>query len=197
VPASPDSFRRVMSIYPTGVTVVTARKGDGSNSGCTCNAFCSISSEPALVLVSLDSTSTTLPAIDATRASRSISLPTIAKRWPTHFARKSDDKFTGLRTAIPEGGIGGPILIDDASAYLVCTVRELIACADHALVIGNVEAAVNLGGSSMVFHRRRYLSINQPAEGAACASARQTVKLRPAHRSEPVTSEASAISARG
>ena len=52
-----------MGAFPTGVTVVTTLDADDNPVGLTCNAFASVSAEPPLVLVSLDRTSNTLPAL--------------------------------------------------------------------------------------------------------------------------------------
>ena len=45
-------FRKVMSHFVTGVTIVTSRSGDEIH-GMTCNAFCSISMAPLTVMVCL------------------------------------------------------------------------------------------------------------------------------------------------
>lgn len=47
---SPEEYRRVMSHFLTGVTVVTAIE-DGRLKGFTANAFSAVSMEPPLVLV--------------------------------------------------------------------------------------------------------------------------------------------------
>ena len=50
---SSDEFRSILGRFPSGVTVVTTKAGDGSDQGMTVSAFCSLSLEPPLVLVCL------------------------------------------------------------------------------------------------------------------------------------------------
>ena len=53
MPVDQTDFRRVMSHFPTGITVVTTGSGDEIH-GLTVNAFCSVSLEPPLILVCLN-----------------------------------------------------------------------------------------------------------------------------------------------
>ena len=43
-------FRAVLGSFPTGVTIVTTVGSDGAPRGLTCNAVCSVSAEPPLLL---------------------------------------------------------------------------------------------------------------------------------------------------
>ena len=52
---SSQEYRTAMSQFATGITIVTS-KWDGVLYGATVNAFCSLSLEPALVMVSLAKT---------------------------------------------------------------------------------------------------------------------------------------------
>jgi len=58
----PTDLRATMGHFATGVTVVTTFL-DTSRFGLTVNAFCSVSLQPSLILVSLDLHSQTLPVI--------------------------------------------------------------------------------------------------------------------------------------
>src|SRR4051794_37681676 len=53
MPLSEGEFRRLMGQFATGVTVVTTRRPGGYH-GFTVNAFCSLSLNPLLVLISID-----------------------------------------------------------------------------------------------------------------------------------------------
>jgi hypothetical protein len=55
--ADPLAFRQALSQFAAGVTVVTTRSADGIPRGLTVTAFCSVSLEPPLVLVSVDNRS--------------------------------------------------------------------------------------------------------------------------------------------
>ena len=59
-------FREVMGSFPSGVVVLTAFGDDGGPRGLTVSAFCAVSLEPPLALVSIAKTSNTLPAVQHT-----------------------------------------------------------------------------------------------------------------------------------
>src|SRR5690242_7345817 len=48
-----DEFRAVLGRFPSGVTVVTTTDSTGSDQGMTVSAFCSVSLEPPLILISI------------------------------------------------------------------------------------------------------------------------------------------------
>ena len=49
----PDSFRAALGRFASGITIVTARDRKGRDHGMTVSAFCSVSLEPPLVLISI------------------------------------------------------------------------------------------------------------------------------------------------
>ena len=62
-----QAFKASMSAFPTGVTIVTTLDENGSACGLTCNAFMSVSVDPPLVVISVDKSSQTLPALRRAR----------------------------------------------------------------------------------------------------------------------------------
>jgi flavin reductase (DIM6/NTAB) family NADH-FMN oxidoreductase RutF len=64
--ATRETFRQAMGRFATGVTVVTTIHSDQPY-GLTVSAFCSVSLDPPLVLVSLQKSSQTLACIDKNR----------------------------------------------------------------------------------------------------------------------------------
>src|ERR1700704_2893521 len=100
-----DLFRDLLSSYPAGVTVVTAFDADGKPRGLTLIAFCGVSLDPPLVLVCVDRSSNTLPAIQHCGG---FTVNIIGSHSP-HVARlmatKAGDKFEKIawrRPALPE-----------------------------------------------------------------------------------------------
>ncbi len=51
---SPEEFRAICGLFPSGVTVVTRRLDDGRPYGMTVSSFASVSLEPPLILVCID-----------------------------------------------------------------------------------------------------------------------------------------------
>ena len=60
---TPDEFRSVLGRFPSGVTVVTTKAPDGSDSGMTVSAFSSVSLEPPLVLICIEKTASAYEAL--------------------------------------------------------------------------------------------------------------------------------------
>ena len=57
----PQAFRDALGSFVTGVTIVTARDGEGRPYGLTANSFNSVSLDPPMVLWSLSLRSGSLP----------------------------------------------------------------------------------------------------------------------------------------
>lgn len=153
----PPLFRDVMSTFPSGVVVLTAFGEDGGPRGLTVSAFCAVSLEPPLVLVCIDKTSNTLPAVQHTGGFTANILAAGRETLARRMATKLSDKFDGLEWRRPESALGGPILGSDSAAYAVCALRDTIEAGDHWVLIGQVtEGGRRDGAKPMVFSRRVY-----------------------------------------
>lgn len=151
------TFRQLMTYFPSGVTVVTARDHTGADVGLTISSFCSVSLVPPLVLVCVDEGSNTLAAISGSRAFTINFLAAGRERLADRFASKSDAKFAGVARTHSENGRGGAILSADSCAYLVCEVTQAIEAGDHVVFIGRVEEGALLDErASLLYGRRRY-----------------------------------------
>lgn len=134
-PFDPKDFRRALSMFATGVTIVTARADDGTPVGMTANSFNSVSLDPPMVLWSLAKTARSLAVFNA------------AEHWNVHilandqgalsnrFARAGEDKFTALPldealTAIP--------LLPGCSARFQCRTMFRYEGGDHIIFVGEV-----------------------------------------------------------
>jgi flavin reductase (DIM6/NTAB) family NADH-FMN oxidoreductase RutF len=160
---TPDTFRRVMGHFVTGVTVVTALDGDRPQ-GITVNALSSVSLEPPLVMVALDRRRFITPTVrDAGRFAVNI-LAEDQQALSDCFAgadvSPGRDAFCGA--AWHRGETGLP-LIDGAIASLECTVVETFSAGDHDLFIGRVDAMANESADAepLLYFRRRYLRIER------------------------------------
>ncbi len=52
---TPEEFRKVMGQFASGVTIVTTADSEGTPYGLTVNSFASVSIDPLLVVICLDS----------------------------------------------------------------------------------------------------------------------------------------------
>ena len=150
-------FRDVMSAFPSGVVVLTAFGEDGGPRGLTVSAFCAASLQPPLVLVCIDKTSNTLPAVQHAGGYTVNILAAGREALALRMATKLSDKFDGLEWKRPETALGGPILEADTAAYAVCALRDTIEAGDHWVLIGQVlEGDHRDGVQPLVFSRRAF-----------------------------------------
>ena len=153
----PQRFRDVLSAFPSGVVVLTAFGEDGGPRGLTVSVFCAVSLHPPLVLVCIDKTSNTLPAVQHTGGLTANILAHGREALARRMATKLSDKFDGIEWRRPESALGGPILEADATAYAACALRDTIEAGDHWVLIGQVtEADHRAEVAPMVIKRRMY-----------------------------------------
>src|SRR5439155_21714162 len=101
----PDTFRSVLGRFASGVTIVTARDGDGADHGMTVSAFCSLSLEPPLVLICVDHAAS-MHGLLLTRPALGVSIlgahqEAISRR----FADTEDERFDGIAYVRGESGV--------------------------------------------------------------------------------------------
>ena len=162
---TPDTFRRVLGHFVTGVTVVTALDGERPF-GITVNALSSVSLDPALVMVALDRRRFLTPIVRADGRYAVNILSEEQQALSDCFAGApvvpGRDEFCGA--AWHAGSTGLPLL-DGAIATLECTVVETFSSGDHDLFIGRVDTLGNEDHHPMplLYYRRRYLRIERSA----------------------------------
>jgi flavin reductase (DIM6/NTAB) family NADH-FMN oxidoreductase RutF len=149
-------LREALGHLPTGVTVVTSIDAAGGPVGTTVSAVCSLSAEPALLLVCLARDSETLAAV---RTHGGFAVNVLAEDQDpvsSNFARSGDDaSWDGIEHVAL--GTGLPQLVG-ALAVLDCTVQQIADGGDHEIVVGRVlEAHVGADEARPLVHwRGRY-----------------------------------------
>ena len=150
----PRRFRDAIGSFPTGVAVVPASGREG-HAGLTTNAISSLSLDPVLLLVCFDNASRTLPVVRESRRFAVNVLRAGQEELARVFASKrvADEKFAAATHTVAHGV---PVL-DDALAWFVCELRELVPGGDHTIGIGAVsELDFDPGGKPLLFHRGLY-----------------------------------------
>lgn len=133
----PADYRKALSCFATGVTVVTAH-WQGQDWGMTCNSFASVSLEPRLVLWSIRKAASSLEAFTQS-GGFSVSVlsqeqEAIARQFATgdmaaRFAGVPVQRQTSQRQRLSE-----------ALAWFDCSLHQLVDAGDHHIVIGQVQA---------------------------------------------------------
>ncbi|MBT8160717.1 MULTISPECIES: flavin reductase [Arthrobacter] len=144
VPESADSAELELDLmkafnrqFITGVTVITTKDGDKPK-GLAANAYCSVSLEPPLVLVCVQKTSSTYPALFSSSHLGINILGTEQRETVRVFASKSTDKFAEIDWH--EGPKGSPLL-DGSPASLEAEIQERFQAKTHTVFICRVRHA--------------------------------------------------------
>ncbi len=135
--------------------MVTARPAEGAPCGLTVNAVCSVSLNPTLVLVSVERAADSHDLIRDAGAYAVNVLTGERGEWLSRrfAAQECGDKFEGI--AFHPERTGAPVL-DDALAWLDCTVTHALPAGDHTLFLGEVLAGDAREGNPLVFYRGGY-----------------------------------------
>lgn len=160
----PDDFRRVMSHFATGVTIITAWDAERRPTGLTASSFTSVSLHPPLILVCVSQKAQSYPAIKA--AGRfavnilSQGQEAASRRFATSTTAPGDDKFMGVEYR--PGRLGLPVL-SDALAALECTVVYAYPGGDHTIFVAQVETEESRGDAGkepLLYFRGKYARLN-------------------------------------
>ena|SRR5687767_3093564 len=149
----PRLFRRVMSRFPTGVTVITAHDGDDVR-GMTANAFMSGSLEPPLCVVSVAKRARMHALLrEATHLGVNI-LAEDQEKLSMHFSGTPVPDF------VPRFDRMGPApLLADACARMATEVVAQHDCGDHTIFIGHILYLDANDRLPLVYHAGRYSTL--------------------------------------
>jgi flavin reductase len=153
----PPAFREAMTRLGAAVHVVTTA-GPAGKTGFTATAVCSVTDQPAMLLVCLNRRSNSAPllaqngvfCVNTLGAADSNLADIFAGRSGVHLEERfSAGEWTSLKT-------GSPVLATAVVAF-DCRTVEIKAVASHNVIFGAVQA-VRLGPSvpALVYHDRAY-----------------------------------------
>jgi flavin reductase (DIM6/NTAB) family NADH-FMN oxidoreductase RutF len=148
------AFRQVLGAFPTGVTIVATRNGEGAPCGMTVNAFTSVSLDPPLVLVCVQRGASSYDPLLTTGSFAVSVLSTEQAALAAHFSTEP----ANMRFAEVDwhaGPLGDPV-VDGSAAWLACTLASVHPGGDHSILVGRVEE-LGLGETdALVFYRGTY-----------------------------------------
>ena len=155
----PDNdLRDVMARLPAGVVVVSARF-DGGFRGMTASSLVSVSLEPPLVLVALESEATTLAAVLASGAFNVSLLSRHQEFLADQLAGRAPAVDPSWRQVPHHLGANGLPLIDGCAAWIECRLSDSRVAGDHHLCIGEVTAARTGAGDPLVLWDRSFWTL--------------------------------------
>jgi flavin reductase (DIM6/NTAB) family NADH-FMN oxidoreductase RutF len=153
MPIERNELRRVMGHFATGVTVITTRDVDGKPYGLTANAVCSVSLAPPLLLVCVDKSAESHPALQRSRLFAVNVLALDHEDLSRRFAVSGGDKFVDVPH---RAGITGAPLLEGVLATAECRVVAVHDAGDHTIYIGEVEHVAAAEGDPLLFFRGKY-----------------------------------------
>jgi flavin reductase (DIM6/NTAB) family NADH-FMN oxidoreductase RutF len=147
------TFRTACGHFATGVSVVTMVSHSGEIHGLTANSFTSVSLDPALLLVCVDRTIASHPAMLQADGFLVNVLTDQQEELARRFATTDIDKFAGVETS--PGPYGAPRL-DDCLAYIAARSYANFGGGDHTIFLGEATEAELGEGLPLIFYRGMY-----------------------------------------
>ena len=154
-----SQYRDVLRFFASGVTLVTSKAGDRTH-GMTVSAFTSISAEPPIIAVVIDQSTTITPLLAGEEAVFAVNILASDQAHLSHrFAfEKDEDRFE-----IGDWGAGvtGAPVLNDALAWLDCSVESRHQAGTHTIYLGLVQASrvARPGESPLVYWDRGYRTL--------------------------------------
>jgi flavin reductase (DIM6/NTAB) family NADH-FMN oxidoreductase RutF len=155
-PDDSRALRDALGAFATGVTIVTARAGDGSPVGFTANSFTSVSLEPPLLLVCLAHEAASYRVFRAAEGFAVNVLEAGQEETARRFARRGADKFAA--TPWEPGRTGAP-LIEGSLARFDCAMHERFTAGDHDILMGRVVGFSRGEGGALVYQSGRFRAL--------------------------------------
>jgi flavin reductase (DIM6/NTAB) family NADH-FMN oxidoreductase RutF/DNA-binding MarR family transcriptional regulator len=147
-------FRRALSQFPTGVTVITTIDGEGNPVGVTASSFNSVSMEPTLVLWSIDKGANSLDTFEKAEYFAVNVLASDQVSTSNNFASRGQDKFANAQYS---SGLGNAPILDHYAAQFECKTWAVYEGGDHLILVGEVKKyRSNDNAEPLVFSRGSY-----------------------------------------
>ncbi len=156
-----EGLRTAMRAWTTGVAIVTAAHA-GEQHGMTVSSFASVSLDPALVAISLQTASHTHALVTRAQAFGVTILAADQKDLSERFAGRSGEasgRLDGLET---ETLLTGAPFIKGGLAFLDCRVTQAIQAGMNTLFLAEVVAVHSADDAPpLVYHDRAYRHLQE------------------------------------
>lgn len=179
-------FRHVAGHFASGVTVISTAV-DGRLFGTTASAVCSLSLEPPMMLVCLNTTSASHDAVIAAGVFGISILASDQGGLAYHFGRRGADKFVTVPHRIATAGV--PVL-DGGLATIVCEVESRVTGGTHTVFLGRVIEGETYDREPLAYYRGRLGRLAESAELSTYEGVRAAVLRRETPLGEAIDIEA-------
>lgn len=124
-------LRQVAGAFPTGVTIITTEKDDGSIHGMTASSFLSVSLTPALVSFCVKENASMFPMLEIGKIVGISILEASQQDISNQFAGSNKEDLKIPMTEVNSGAM----VIDKALAWYSTIVHQIIPVGDHFLIL--------------------------------------------------------------
>ncbi len=145
-----DEFKQALRRWASGVTIVTTKAADDQPAGMTVSSFSSVSAEPPLVLVCINTDSSNAEAIMESGVFAVNILETDQADLSGTFASSKTHEERFRETAWSEGVSGAPLL-DGCTANLDCALVQKVQAGSHWVFVGEVQAVRSQDGAPLLY----------------------------------------------
>jgi 3-hydroxy-9,10-secoandrosta-1,3,5(10)-triene-9,17-dione monooxygenase reductase component len=151
-----DEFRKAMSKFATGVTVVTSVDEEGNPHSMTANSFTSVCMDPPTVLVCVAHGTHTHGYVEKHGRFGINVLREEQEDLGAYFARRPEDRTAKVDYSYSLTEDGTPIL-DQSMVFFSCKVIGSHVYGDHTIYLGEVkEVRHNEDGTPLMFYLSRW-----------------------------------------
>ncbi len=147
---SADAYKAAMRGVPAAVAVITASCG-GQRNGLTATAVCSVSAEPAHLLVCVNQSATAEALIRESGRFAVSYLDRSHQEVSRRFSQSKLDEASRFSAGNWKEGISGVPVLTDAVAYFVCDVVSHETVGTHSVFVGCVTEAQCKEGDPLVY----------------------------------------------
>ena len=157
----PDELRSVLRLWASGITVVTAGRGEVLH-GMTVSSFAAVSLEPPLISVNIEQRTRTY-ALMTEAGAFAVSIPASdQEHLARHFGGGVPDTEARLEGVPFRRGEHGSPLLEGCLANLECRVQATLPAGTHAVFVGEVEAwDIEHGKLPLMYWLRNFRSFGE------------------------------------
>jgi flavin reductase (DIM6/NTAB) family NADH-FMN oxidoreductase RutF len=157
-----QGYRRAMSAFVTGVTVVSAARQSRAMSGITVNSLTSVSLKPRLLLWCLGDQS---ERYDVFAEAEHWGVTVLAAEEEALAHRFARAELETIRPEEAEMFAGAPVLRAGV-AHLSCKTHDRRVAGDHLIIVGEVAEFRVKPGAALTFFRGLYGRVDDPRAGS-------------------------------
>jgi len=157
--APPNDLRQALRQFASGVTIVTA-ECEGEQYGITVSAFSSISLDPPIIMVSINSASQLADMIARSEHFAVHILSAGQEELSARFANSATGSEKYRELQVTPGRSGAPML-EGMLAVFDCVLDQTLLVGTHTLMFGRVVHATSLPepGDPLLYYHRAYRRI--------------------------------------